>query len=169
MKTVRSSCLILCAMVVLGSVSPRASFGPGIYAILERVVFEPNDTAPERIQLWGAFIVPNSKAPFQYLPAQRGYLYFKTTAGQEGIIRNEWADLKKVAGTDQAVAFADYWKIPAEARPLEVQVHKTDDLAEARSQGRRVLPDPYPLGMGIVKLNAQSNPDIVAQLKKALQ
>jgi len=27
----------------------------GIYAILTRVVMEPNETAPERIQLWGVF------------------------------------------------------------------------------------------------------------------
>jgi len=27
----------------------------GFYGIVEKVVFEPNETAPERIQIWGAF------------------------------------------------------------------------------------------------------------------
>ena len=36
--------------------APLKASGPlGIYGIVEKVVFEPNEQAPERIQLWGAF------------------------------------------------------------------------------------------------------------------
>ena len=35
---------------------PLVASGPaGIYGVVSKVVFEPNDAAPERIQIWGAF------------------------------------------------------------------------------------------------------------------
>jgi hypothetical protein len=149
----------------LAAISVRASGGPGIYAIVDKVVFEPNDRTPDRVQLWGAFIVPLPMSSWQYLPAQRGFLYFKVAAGREEVTRNEWADLKKIAGTGQAVGFADYW-VPNPSDPsgnphhsLEVQVHKPGDTS---------LPAAYPLGIGITKLTEQSYPDIVMQLRRAL-
>jgi len=39
-----------------------ASDPVGVYAIVDKVVFEPNETNPERIQVWGAFAL--SGEPF---------------------------------------------------------------------------------------------------------
>src|SRR5689334_1269098 len=57
-----------------------ASDPTGVFALIDKVVLEPNDTAPERIQVWGAFAVaeqkdrdPNRDA---YKAAEKGYLYF---------------------------------------------------------------------------------------------
>ena len=100
----------------------------------------------------------------QYLPAERGYLYFRIAAGREQLIRNEWSDLKSVAGTGQPVGFADYW-VPNPADPygnphysLEVHIRKIGDTAAA---------DEYPLGIGVIKISAASQPNIVDQLKAA--
>ena len=44
------------AVLVLFAAGDLIASGPvGIYAMVDKVVFEPNDTAPERIQIWGAF------------------------------------------------------------------------------------------------------------------
>ena len=53
MKLVRLS-LILVVLFAL-SAHLAASGQVSIYAIVEKVVLEPNDSAPERIQIWGAF------------------------------------------------------------------------------------------------------------------
>ena len=150
--------------LVLSAAAPSASGGPGIYAIVDKVVFEPNEGAPERIQIWGAFIVSRPMSSSQYLPAARGFLYFKLVAGRETVIRNEWADLKSIAGTGQAIGFAQYW-VPNPTDPngnphyaLEVRVRKTGDVA---------TPDQYPLGIGVMKISSESQPSIVDQLRSA--
>src|SRR5437899_4725364 len=49
---------ILVAGVLLFAAADLIASGPvGIYAIIEKVIFEPNEQAPERIQIWGAFAV----------------------------------------------------------------------------------------------------------------
>ena len=45
----------LLAGLALATVPVGASDPVGIYAVVKKVVFEPNETAPERIQIWGAF------------------------------------------------------------------------------------------------------------------
>jgi hypothetical protein len=36
---------------------PLASGPIGVYALIDKVVFEPNDTAPDRVQIWGVFVL----------------------------------------------------------------------------------------------------------------
>ncbi len=48
----------------------------GIYAIVTKVMMEPDERAPERIRIWGAFKVRTDG--FAFKPAQRGYLYSRT-------------------------------------------------------------------------------------------
>ena len=72
----------VCAAAVLAAAGVRASGGPGIYAIVEKVSFEPGERAPERIRISGAFIVPQPMSSSQYLPARRGALYFKLAPGR---------------------------------------------------------------------------------------
>jgi hypothetical protein len=103
MKMISTFGVVLFATAMFPTVRVTASGGPGIYAIVEKVSLEPSEGTPERIQMSGAFIVPRPMSSSQYLPAQRGYLYFKLSPGREQTARIEWTDLKAVAGTGQAV------------------------------------------------------------------
>jgi hypothetical protein len=110
----------------------------GIYARIDKVVFEPNATAPERIQIWGAFALAGTQGGSTYDHARRGYLYYSVKPGKEEICRKEWADLKAIAGTDQIIGFAGRYMPHG-------RVRKADDKATD--------PDVYPLGSGLVKMS----------------
>jgi hypothetical protein len=154
MKSIwRAANLSAAAALLLAFVATQpmlASSWVGIYAIVDKVVFEPSESAPERIQIWGVFVVPDRMSPSQYGAPQRGFLYYRMPPGKwEQITRKEWADLKTVAGTGQTIAFAQYW-VPDPNDPngnphrsLEVRVHKRGVVASS---------DVYPLGIGIVKM-----------------
>jgi hypothetical protein len=135
---------ILCAAALLvGIVSTaRASDPTGIYAFVDRVVFEPANATPERIQVWGGFALANAKNRDDYHDAERGYLYFKLRAGEEDICRKEWADLKSVAGTGQIVAFGS--RNPTNA----VTLRKADAKNEKT--------DVYPKGWGMIKVKPRN-------------
>ena len=60
---------LVCGLLLLKRVDLCASDRLGIYAIVEKVVFEPSESAPQRIQIWGAFVVPVPMSSFQYKPA----------------------------------------------------------------------------------------------------
>src|SRR5580700_3540432 len=93
---------ILLAAFSLGTA--RASGYVGVYALIDKVVMEPNADNPERIQIFGVFSIATDHSTFQ--PAQRGYLYFTVSAGNnKDVIRREWADLKAAAGTHTVIAF----------------------------------------------------------------
>ena len=52
--------VILCAAVILLLVQRCAAKNGniGIYGIVDKVVFEPDGSSPERVQIWGLFVVP---------------------------------------------------------------------------------------------------------------
>src|SRR5690242_4168060 len=81
------------------TVALYASDFTGVYAVVDKVVFEPSDTAPARVQIWGAFALSDGQRGSNYNAAEKGYLYYSCEAGRESICRREWADLKSVAGT----------------------------------------------------------------------
>src|SRR5688572_26034042 len=95
-----SSAAVLC----LGSSAAKASDPVGVYAYVDRVVLEPSDGQPERIQIWGGFAVAEGRGD-TYAPAKRGYMYYTVKPGEEEICRKEWNDLKTIAGSEQFVAF----------------------------------------------------------------
>ncbi len=131
--------LLCTAALLTGAASAtRASDPTGIYAFVDRVVFEPSDAAPERIQVWGGFALAKTENRNDYHDAQRGYLYFKLRPGEEEICKKEWADLKAVAGTGQIVAFGSRPEIRG------ITLRKADAKAEK--------PDVYPKGWGMNKV-----------------
>lgn len=77
----RQITVVVALLVGLAAAGLRASGQAGIDGVIQRVVFEPSDRAPER--------VPES-------------------ASDIANAKREWADLASVAGTRQAVAFG-YW------------------------------------------------------------
>lgn len=148
MKTIRNSIgqpfvrlgnvskVFLCtaALVALATPAARASDPNGIYAFVDRVVFEPSEAAPERLQVWGGFALAKTGDRDNYQNAERGHMYFKLRSGDEAVCKKEWADLKSVAGTRQIVAFGSR---SAEPQP---KLRKPDAKVEN--------PDAYPKSWG---------------------
>lgn len=191
MTRIRTIGLILVTAIV-AAIQLSASGEVGLYGIVERVVFEPSRTAPERIQVWGAFAhIEDSRTGWQVSPAERGYLYFKLpTAAPADIAaqadlaaaRREWADLQDVAGTGQAIAFGRWGRYPTGAIPALTAptpgYSLADQPARAAATELRVRPASevpqspatYQVNVGIVKLNEQgSHALIVARLKERLR
>lgn len=144
--------------------------GPiGIYALIDKVVFEPNETAPDRVQIWGAFVIADRQQGRPVFPAKRGYLYFQLPGEgvwREGmsrseVARREWGDLTAVAGTEHAVGFASSWvgsDISASVDPYRVR-----PLSEPPA-----APNAYVLNAGVVQLHAGGSSDeILNQLRAA--
>jgi hypothetical protein len=145
--------------------------GVGIYAVVDKVAFEPDSTSPERVRIDGTFVVPIRMSSGNYAPPKRGFMYFKTVPGREDATRRDWAALTSVAGTGEVIGFAFYW-VPNPNDPggnphhsLEVTVH---------SNGGAASPDDYPLSLaevlsaenGIVKAgNPAFDTIILKQLK----
>jgi hypothetical protein len=134
--------LIACfSLFVLTLKTDAYSDWTGVYARIDKVVFEPNATAPERIQIWGAFALASKQDYNSYDPAQRGYLYFSLKPGKEDVCLKEWADLKAVAGTGEIVGFG--------SRSLPTRLRKAADTpADA---------DVYPVASGITKMGGRNS------------
>ena len=185
----------LTLLLVLLAMSPSvfASGRLGFYGIIEKVVFEPNETAPERIQLWGAFAyadgAPGSSAAS---PVKKGYLYFRLKSDIPGFTsdqqaeqrKKEWADLKALAGTGQAIAFGSWGYIggfgglqPDTVSPLPSYLYENKpaggaqaDLRVRPATEKPSNPATYQTDTGIVKLSdTGSRAAIVQQLKDALK
>jgi len=183
----------LAAIAVLGA-DVFASGRIGFYGIVEKVVLEPNETAPERIQVWGAFAYVDGGASqnISVSSAKRGYLYFRigsnipgfTPQSQIDLAKKEWADLRAVAGTGQAVGFGNWGYIGT------FEVLEPDRVAAAPSYlwerkptgGERAdlrvrpateapsNPATYQTETGVVKISdTGSHAAVVRQLRDALK
>ena len=182
-RTVIVMTVLLAAGVVLSASGPM-----GLYGIIEKVVFEPNESAPQRIQLWGAFayVEGQSTTGLQTSAAKRGYLYFRLPDGAESqltAVKREWADLKAVAGTGQAVAFGRwgyiggfgalqpdvtptrpsmiYENVPRGGADADLRVRPESEKAAAAAA--------YQSNVGVVRLTDASHATIIKQLKDALK
>ena len=140
MQLVFKSTLGICAAVMMSQGIARASDPVGVYALIDKVVFEPNNDAPERIQLFGVFAVHERDNPNTYQSPQRGYLYFMLPAKTD-VARKEWADLKAMAGKHQVVAFGSRYE-------LRATVRKADE--------KPVSPDVYTLSLGVVRVRTDT-------------
>ena len=139
MKTIQM--LARALLVFAGSVAlAQASDLTGVYARVDKVVLEPNPDSPKTIQVWGVFSMAKANDRNAYLPAARGYLYFKLGYNQ-AVARKEWADLKEVAGTGQIVAFG--------SRDDPARLRKADERPEN--------PDPYSTNIGLQKVSGNTD------------
>jgi hypothetical protein len=143
--------LIVAFSLSLFTRNSDASDWIGIYARVDKVVFEPNAAAPERIQIWGAFALASKENRNSYEPARRGYLYYSLKPGKEEVCRKEWADFKAKAGTDQIIGFGGRDMPKGQVRKAEEKPHD---------------PDVYPVGFGLVKMSDRGiNYPPIAELK----
>lgn len=148
----------------------------GVYALIDRVVFEPNADQPERVQLWGVFSTSNlfelvdgvveSIEMDRFHAPRRGYMYFQVNALDPSGTLAEWAELAQLAGTGQPVAFGSAspppWAYTAsdDASPYVIRIDPRDPSTiqwVARYNGRVraaresvAAPDTFPLrGPGV--------------------
>jgi hypothetical protein len=134
--------LIVVASSMVLTVALKASDRIGVYAVIEKVVLEPTEAAPERIQIWGAFALSDESSVSTYGPAQRGYLYYTCPQGKETVCRKEWADMKSLAGSATGVGFG-------QRHSPTGRIRKAGEKATA--------PDTYPIQMGIVRIENASD------------
>jgi len=147
--------LMVLGACALTAVTLRASDMVGVYGVIEKVVLEPADAAPQRIQIWGAFALSDGQRGSNYGPAQRGYLYYTCPAGQEAICRREWDDLEAVAGKDTGVGFGARYKPTG-------RIRKADD--------KPASPDAYPIERGVMRLSAgHESLTVIDRIKAALR
>jgi hypothetical protein len=173
---------------VMGTALVVASGPIGVYGIVERVVFEPSASAPERIQVWGAFAYAEiGGGPIAFSSAKRGYMYFRmpasATPAAVETIKKEWADLQSVAGTGQAIAFGSWGYIGgfgglqpdtrSNTPPYILENgpgNPQTDLRVRPASEAPAGPAQYQTNAGIVKLaETGSHAGIVQQLKDALK
>jgi hypothetical protein len=117
----------------------RASDPIGAYALIDKVVLEPNEQAPTHIQVWGAFTFAAAESGDTYTRPVRGYLYYHAVDGKENICRKEWKDMKKIAGTGRVIGLGSRYN-----RAALGAIRRTSDKVEKS--------DLYPLGMGLVRV-----------------
>jgi hypothetical protein len=170
-------CLSAVALVLL-VVPLRASDPVGAYAIIEKIVLEPNATEPTSAQIFGvfSFAVRRTSDGTQPWPAgsfgtantgdvygavQKGYLHYSCPKGKETTCRNEWSDLKSVAGTPEVIGFGSRWAMTGRIHPITEQ---------------STTPDVYPINVGVVRMQVKSGsygpkaasyPDMIAALQAA--
>lgn len=144
------------------SVAPVMASDPvGVYALVDRVVMEPNASAPVAVQIWGAFTVSVTPPSRTYKPeeayaaAQKGYLYFTCPSGKSSACVAEWKDLESMAGKDDVAGFGTRWGTGApRIRPA------TEKPAS---------PDVYQMNTGVVTMGKFGQyPSLITALKTAL-
>ena len=115
MATLSPSRSILIILALVAATTRLYASDPiGIYGVVDKVVFEPNESNPSAVQIWGAFAlaVPRSPNGVRNVPAgsfgseqggdlyssiQKGYLYYSCPASKQTACANEWSDLKMSA------------------------------------------------------------------------
>ena len=148
MKT--SRLLLAAALALATGIVAQASGPVAVYAKVDRVVMEPNEEAPERIQIYGVFSVAKTSTANSFGPPARGYLYYRLSTKTDNTndnadvrtVRNEFRDLKAIAGTNAIVAFGAQWQGVPTVRSL-------DQKPES--------PDLFTLNFGIRKINQDTD------------
>jgi hypothetical protein len=81
----------------------KAGGPPPVCMVVDKIVLEPDEKAPTRIQVWGTFIF--CKANATYDRPVSGYLYYTAEKGKEDACRKEWAKLQKLVADKHIVAW----------------------------------------------------------------
>jgi hypothetical protein len=147
---VRRLILVVVLLSAVAAMRVSASVPLGVYAVVDKVVLEPADIGPQRIQIWGTFALWDGKPGLGYGAPERGYLYYSCSSEQIEICQNEWADLKSMAGTGRTIGFG--------SRSLAA--------GRVRAPGEQAsAPEMYPIQFGVVQLGSSPRGAIFDQLK----
>jgi hypothetical protein len=88
-----------------------------MYVLVEKVVLEPDEDAPRRIQIWGCFIRTKKEKSEDFTAAVRGYIYLNAERG-------DCARWKDAAGTGKVVPIGYCWEA---GDWLKLPIHKPGD------------------------------------------
>lgn len=178
---------VLALLIPATAAMPVASGTIGIYAIIDRVVFEPNEQSPERLRVHGAFAFVDGGVgrPLGVTVARRGIMRFRIPTAADvsadtnvAVIKREWADLKSVAGTGQAVGFGGWFYFGqfANFRPDGTDAAAPNVLASgmntfapmrvsAPADSGSAFLVPYQTNVGVVRLTEASHAAVINALK----
>jgi hypothetical protein len=138
----------LAVLMVVFGVADRvsASDHTGIYAVIENITHTSPDTPGETIRVRGIFSLAKDRN--DYKPPVYGYMLFRLKKGEEVLCRKEWADLKRVAGTGQVIAFSRRFRRGTREYAALGRVYK---LSEKPAQPKKPLTE-YSSNIGIQKV-----------------
>ena len=142
LRALSTPILILPLVVALGATC-EASDPTALYALVDKVVFEPDEKNAERVRVEGAFCLAQANARRAYEPPASGYLYLALVSGKEKECRNEWNDLKSLAGSGRVVGLGSRWS----------------SVPRLRTEASAKDPDPHPLHFGLRRLAEDSGYD----------
>lgn len=96
---------IVTALVIALAFSTEVKAGgpPPVCMVVDKIVLEPDEKAPTKIQIWGTFIFCKNNST--YGRPVSGYLYYTAGQGKEDACRKEWAKLQKLATDRHIVAW----------------------------------------------------------------
>jgi len=141
------------AVALVGLALPSTVFPSdpvGIYGIVEKVVLEPAQGEPERVQLWGVFSLADRKDRDAYQEPVRGVIYASAAPGKEKACRAEWSDFEKLTAKGEPVAFSGRHEKLPRVRPVGEKLEK---------------PDAYPLGFGLSRFRFDSPHEPVRRVR----
>jgi hypothetical protein len=98
-----------------------------------------------------------------------GVLYFSIPSDRKEMAGKEWVELKRLAGSGQILGFTEYWL----ANPSDPQGNPhTSLVVHVHKNGPLGLPDAYPLGIGVLRIDGGHTPgdyerQIITQLKES--
>jgi hypothetical protein len=124
-----------------------ASDPVGVYAVIERVEFEPNAAQPERVRLYGWFAMADV-ANREYREPQHGWLCYSLPAEEQDLCRREWKDMEDVAGSGRCVAFGVRHR----------------ELGKVAKKKEALSPVPYPLASGLFAIRANTDYPVIQHL-----
>jgi hypothetical protein len=128
--------------VTFGLGIANASGPIAVYALIDKVVLEPSADKPDHIRISGVFITAGDRQHADvYSAPQRGVLYLTLPERNRDLALREWNDLKTIAGSHQVIGVGSSWF-------SSVRVRKSEEDAKS--------PDEYPMGNGLVKINADN-------------
>jgi hypothetical protein len=99
-KTYVAALLVAASLAVA---TARAGGPPPYYILVEKVVLEPDDQNPERVQIWGYFTHAPASNPRldKFSDPEYGWWY---VSGGGDECREQWLRLRKDAGTGKVLA-----------------------------------------------------------------
>jgi hypothetical protein len=124
-----------------------ASDPVGVYAVIERVEFEPNSAQPERVRLYGWFAMSDVTSR-EYKQPQHGWLCYSLPAEQQDLCRREWKDMEDVAGSGKCVAFGV----------------RRRELGKVAEKKEGLTPVPYTVAAGLFAVRADTEYEVIRDL-----
>ncbi len=164
--------VLLTILMMVVSASILMADGPvGVYAMVQKVVFEPSESAPKTMQIWGVFawVDGGLKTPGPINLPQRGYMYFKLPAStaEAAAAAKQWMDIKAIAGSNQIVAFGD-WAYAGPFEDLYIPVTGgQEDVRVRKPTEVPAKPISYPIKTGLIKIANDTAHEPLSTLMKA--